>query len=150
MPQTCLRACKSGFEPRSALHHHYPSVKSLSLPLNNPVGPQAWRGFSLCLADLGPTHPAQILQFPALSRSLFSTSCELAESRVRKTNPLQIKDLAKIWDRQFFRVSLEQTAVRKKREDKRLRILAASGIENGRRVSRAIDETVPGSPHNPF
>jgi hypothetical protein len=118
--------------------------------LNNPVGPQAWRGFSLFLADLAPTHPAQILQFPALSRSLFSTSCERAESRVRKVNPLQIKDLAKIWDRQFFRASLEQTAIRKNREDERLRILAASGIENGRRVSRAIDETVPGSPHNPF
>ena len=74
LPQSWGRGCKS------LGGHHYPLVKSLSLPLNNPVGPQAWRGFSLFLADLAFTHAAQILPISALSRSLFSTSCERLKS----------------------------------------------------------------------
>jgi len=49
-PQSCELGHKSRYG------HHYPLVKSLSLPLNNPVGPQAWRGFSLFLADLVSVH----------------------------------------------------------------------------------------------
>ena len=101
-PETFLTCCKSEFEPRSAVHHHYPLVKSLSLPLNYPVGPQAWRGFSLFLADLVLTHSDQLSPFPSVFRSLFSTSCERAKSVVRKMSPLKIKGLAKFWDRQFF------------------------------------------------
>jgi hypothetical protein len=74
LPQSCERWHKS------LGGHHYPPVKSLSLPVNNPVGPQAWRGFSLFLADLAFTHAAQILPISALSRSLFSTSCERLKS----------------------------------------------------------------------
>jgi len=90
--------------------------------LKNPVGPQAWRGFSLFLVDLASSHFARLSPFLALSRSLFSICCERAKSRVRKISPLQIKGLAKFWDRQFFRASLGQSTVWKNGKAESLRI----------------------------
>jgi len=138
LPQSCERRHKS------LGGHHYPPVKSLSLPLNNPVGPQAWRGFSLFLADLASTHPAQILPFPTLSRYLFSTSCERPKPRVRKMTPLQIKGLPNFPDRQFFRALLGQTVVRKKREDESLRALGQTASKTAQGPCVWIAEKVPG------
>ena len=52
-----IHAC--GLKFKFHRHHHKPSAKSLSLLLNNPVGPRATRGFSLFLADLGFHCPAR-------------------------------------------------------------------------------------------
>ena len=112
-------ACGRGFKSRQL--HHYPPVKSLSLPLNNPVGPQAWRGFSLLLADLASIHSSHPYPFPALSRSLFSTSCEPVKSVVRKMLPLIIKDLGNYWDKQFFLASQGQCQIERERNHVSLR-----------------------------
>jgi len=102
-----------GFKSRQL--HHYPMVTSLSLPLNNPVGPQAWRGFSLYLADLASRRVDRIPRFLAVFPSLFSTSCERAKLQVHKISPLQIKGLAHFWNDHFFRASLERCPTERKK-----------------------------------
>ena len=58
-------ACGRGFKSPQ-LHHHSPSAKSLSLLLNNAVGPQAWRGCSHWSAGLALRQRVSLVAPPDL------------------------------------------------------------------------------------
>jgi hypothetical protein len=88
-----LQSCERRHKSLSG--HHYTPVKSLSLPLNNPVGPQAWRGFSLLLADFVLPDAPRFTQDLSCFVLSFSVSCELEKSRVHKMTLIEIKDLKK-------------------------------------------------------
>ena len=60
-PQSCELGHKSRYG------HHKPSAKILSLHLNNPVGPQAWRGFHFFLRTWCPSTAPVFSGFCSLS-----------------------------------------------------------------------------------
>ncbi len=83
---------------------HHQSLRqrvSLCTPIN-PARPQAWRGFSLLLADLAPTLGGRFRTFFPLFPLSFSARCGRAERQVRKAKSLKISDLGNTPNPEIF------------------------------------------------
>ena len=78
---------------RSTTHHHY-NLQRHSLCISiNPVRPQAWRGFSLLLADFATHSRACFGPFTPVFPLSFSALCKRANGQVRKAEFFKINTL---------------------------------------------------------
>lgn len=93
---------KSGSAFAAAVHHQsLLQRRPLCIPIN-PARPQAWRGFSLLLADLAPTFRGRFRAFFPLFPLSFSARCGRAKRQVRKAKSLKISDLGNTSNPEIF------------------------------------------------
>ncbi|NKA67778.1 hypothetical protein GO288_01552 [Ralstonia solanacearum] len=86
----------------SIVHHQSLRQRvSLCTPIN-PARPQAWRGFSLLLADLAPTFRGRFRAFSPPFPLSFSLPRGRAKPKVRKAKSQKISDLGNAPDPGFF------------------------------------------------
>ncbi len=90
----------SAFAPR---FHHQSLLQRcpLCIPIS-PARPQAWRGFSLLLADLAPTRRGRFPAFSPLFPLSFSAPCGRAKRQVRKAKSIKISALGNTSDPEIF------------------------------------------------
>lgn len=86
-----------------SIAHHQSLLqrRPLCIPIN-PARPQAWRGFSLLLADLAPTFRGRFRAFFPLFPLSFSARCGRAKRQVRKAKSLKISDLGNTSNPEIF------------------------------------------------
>ncbi len=94
--------CKSLSAFAPTVHHQsLLQRRPLCMPIS-PARPQAWRGFSLLLADLAVTLGGRFRAFSPLFPLSFSTPCGRAKRQVRKAKSLKISDLGNTSDPEIF------------------------------------------------
>ena len=86
----------------SIVHHQSQLQRAALCTPINPARPQAWRGFSLLLADLAPTFRGRFLAFFPLFPLSFSARCGRAKPKVRKAKSLKISDLGNTPNPEIF------------------------------------------------